>query len=58
MPVYDLYAKFHEEEQERLIGRFLNEEQLKMLAFFLLSERKRALEEKYFDHYVDYIRIE
>ena len=55
---YDLFAKFHDEE-ERPIARMLTEQELQIIQDYLLTERKRHFNGyTKTKHYVDYIRVE
>ena len=57
---FDLFAKYHDNDKEEVIGRMLTHDELMVLVNYLLKERKRnvnAIERKT-RHYVDYVRIE
>ena len=56
---YDLFVKYHDEKEERVVGRMLQHCELMVLVNLLLNERKRHFEYNTINnHYPDYIRIE
>lgn len=56
---YDLFVKYHDEPEERVVGRMLSLDEMLILFNFLLRERKRHFEQKTRNnHYPDYIRVE
>lgn len=55
---FDLFAKYHDEQEERVIARMLTHAELMALTNHLLYERKRVIETNQTRHYVDYVRIE
>ena len=56
---YDLFVKYHDEPEERVVERRLNLTEMYVLLNYLLRERKRHFEENTKNnHYPDYIRVE
>ena len=57
--LYDIYVKYHDEKEERAVGRLLYSGQMFTLLNHLLNERKRHFENKIPEtHYPDYVRVE
>ena len=59
MSYYDLFVKYEDEKEERVVLRELTSAELCALVSYLLKERKRHYEDNIpKKHYPEYIRIE
>ena len=56
---YDIFVKYEDEKEERLVSRKLTSAEMYALLNYLLRERKRHFEDNIpKKHYPEYIRIE